>query len=169
MMQRATQIQFLNRVEHHHEAVALLKAPGDTVLVHRGCDRSVVMACPDGCGEVLTVNLDERSGKAWERYGEDKAITLYPSVWRPSGCKSHFVIWRGRIDWLDRDWWSPPEALLGSVLDALPSSRLESYWSIARRLKELPWDVAAACGRLVQTGKALEGHGQERGWFRRKA
>lgn len=167
MTERATRIHFLGQVEHHHEALQLLKRVGDTVLVHRGVDRSVVMLCPDGCGEVLTVNLDERSGKAWERFGDNKALTLYPSVWRTTGCESHFIVWRGHIDWLDGDWWDPPEALLSSVLATLSRSAFESYWTIARRLKELPWDVAAACRRLVASGRAIEGKGARRGSFKR--
>ncbi len=168
MTERATRIRFLGRVEHHHEALPRIKSPGDTILVYRGCDRSIVMACPDGCGEVLTVNLDERSGKAWERYGDDKHLTLYPSVWRATGCESHFVIWRGHIDWLDGDWWDPPETLLASVFEAIPKSKFESYKVIARHLQELPWDVAAACRKLVRTGKAVEGDGRKRGWFKRR-
>ena len=167
MTERATRINYLGQVEHHHEALPLLRRVGDTILVHRGVDRSIVMQCPDGCGEVLTVNLDERSGKAWERFGDGRALTLYPSVWRATGCESHFVVWRGHIDWLDGDWWDPPDTLLTSVQDNLSNSAFESYWTIARRLSELPWDVAAACRRLVRTGRAIEGKGHQHGWFKR--
>jgi hypothetical protein len=53
------------QVSHRHEANAFLTEPGASVLVHRGVARSVAMACPDGCSEQLTINLDSRGGPAW--------------------------------------------------------------------------------------------------------
>lgn len=50
--------QYRGQVEYRDEATSLVTEPGDLVLVVRGRPRSVVIGCPDGCGEVLTVNLD---------------------------------------------------------------------------------------------------------------
>ena len=85
-------------VERRHEADALTARPGDAVLVHRGRARSLVMACPDGCGERLTVNLDPEAGPAWRAYQTPRGLTLYPSVWRESGCKTGAIRLGGEID-----------------------------------------------------------------------
>jgi hypothetical protein len=68
MNRRATRVEFRGIVEHRHEADGLVTMAGQAALVHRGVDRSITLACPDGCGEMLTVNLDRRSGPAWRFY-----------------------------------------------------------------------------------------------------
>lgn len=50
--------RFSRHYEHRHEADELIAEPGEAALVHRGVDRSLVMACPNVCGEMLTINLD---------------------------------------------------------------------------------------------------------------
>ena len=40
----------------------LAAKPGDAAIVNRGRLRSIVGACPDGCGEHITVNLDDKGG-----------------------------------------------------------------------------------------------------------
>ncbi|UPJ77044.1 DUF6527 family protein [Bradyrhizobium sp. 187] len=67
----------------------MLKAAGDAVVVHRGTLRSVLMRCPDGCGETLVVNLDARAGKACKLDMRAGKAILYPSGWHDGGCRSH--------------------------------------------------------------------------------
>ena len=165
---KTRRIQFKGTFEHHHEAAAAVRNPGDAALVHRGVARNVVLSCPDGCGNLLTINLDPRSGPAWRRFGPDGALTLFPSVWRESGCCAHFIVWRGQVDWLDGSTWLPTAELQTRVLNVLDSERLTAFNAIADRLGEIPWDVAAACRALVSQGRATEGLGQRRGWFRRR-
>lgn len=156
-------------------ATELLNEPGDAVLVVRGTPRWLLLRCPCGCGEEIPVNLDGRSGKAWRLYGAPpESLTVFPSVWRDTGCKSHFVIWRGHILMfgLDRKGYSPREALdldaLGKrVLSAWPASGLVSYVEVADRLREIPWDVLEACRDLVATGMLAEGEGEKRHSFER--
>src|SRR5205814_291355 len=75
-----------------------LQLPGDAVLIQRGQPRWLLLKCPCGCGDEIPVNLDKRAGKAWRLYGDAHApVTLFPSVWRDTGCESHFIIWRGEI------------------------------------------------------------------------
>src|SRR5438105_3352414 len=99
MRSLAREIRLRAEVQHRHEGDALLKSPGDAVLVNRGRPRSLLIACPDGCGETLVVNLDQRSGPAWRFYRHASGVSLSPSVWREGGCESHFIVWRGRIIW----------------------------------------------------------------------
>jgi hypothetical protein len=164
---RTQKIAFRGRFEHHHEATKVVRNPGDTALVDRGVARSVVMSCPDGCGNLLTINLDSRSGPAWRLYGPDTALTLFPSVWRETGCRAHFIVWRGQVDWLHGSTWSPSAELQERVLDALDTEQLTAFSVVADKLGEIPWDVAAASRALVARGYATEGVGQRRGWFRR--
>src|ERR1700722_8970214 len=97
-MSRASQLHLMGVVSSRGEASAYLKAPGDAVLVERGRPRLLLLSCPCGCGEHFPINLDPRAGPAWRLYrNRTGAITLYPSVWRESGCYSHYIIWRDRI------------------------------------------------------------------------
>jgi hypothetical protein len=155
-------------------AAELLRAPGDAVLVQRGRPRWLLLRCPCGCGEEIPVNLDARAGKAWRLYrGAATGLTLFPSVWRDTGCQSHFIVWRDRILMLDFDRGlgvSPRDSLdlatlSRRVLDVWPSGRLVSYVEVADALQEIPWDVLEACRNLVRGGSLLEGAGEQRGTF----
>src|SRR3954451_5083712 len=95
-------IRLRGEAEYREDGEGLLEKPGDAVLVRRGALRSVLMRCPDGCGETLVVNLDPRAGKAWKLDMRAGKATLYPSVWRDGGCGSHFIVWRGHVLWCDR-------------------------------------------------------------------
>jgi hypothetical protein len=154
----------------------LLKQPGDAVIVTRGQPRWLLLRCPCGCGDEVPVNLDARSGKAWRIYrGEETGLTLFPSVWRDTGCESHFVIWRDQILLFGSDWrtGSPPRDrfdvadLSTRVLSAWPHGRFASYVEVADTLREIPWDVQEACRELVRSGALDEGKGDLQGNFRR--
>ena len=95
----AREVRMLGEAQHRDEAEARLEQPGDAMIVRRGVLRSLVMRCPDGCGETLAINLDPRMAKAWRFYERRGQATLFPSVWRDSGCESHFIVWRGKILW----------------------------------------------------------------------
>ncbi|WP_207004744.1 DUF6527 family protein [Trinickia mobilis] len=153
-----------------------LKAPGDAVLICRETPRWLLLQCPCGCGEQIPVNVDKRAGKAWRFYCDaDKSVTLFPSVWRDTGCQSHFIIWRDRILMFGLDRVSgtaPVESIdIGSlakrVLDVWPRAGLVPYVDVADTLNEIPWDVQEACRALVKSGRLIEGLGKQRGMFRR--
>lgn len=167
MKRRAARINLRGVVEHRHEADDLVAQPGEAALVHRGVDRSLVVTCPDGCGETLTVNLDRRSGPAWRFYRDDDAISVYPSVWRTTGCKSHFIVWRSRVYWCD--WHEELEATSTSfeqaVLERL-TSELRQYVQVADQLGAVPWAVLVACNRLTMRGLVESGAGDEKDRFR---
>jgi hypothetical protein len=86
---------------------------------------------PRGCGEVFPINLDPRAGPAWRLYSDPRrGVSLYPSVWRESGCESHYVIWRNRIylfgryeDEFDSASTHELTKLVESVKDRLPRNR----------------------------------------------
>lgn len=164
---RATRLLLKGEVVQRHEADKLLIDPGSAVLIRRGVLRSMAMACPDGCGDVLTINLDGRAGNAWRYYRSGTDVSLFPSVWRDSGCRSHFIVWKSRIYWCDRhdELEEPIDEVTRRVKDALPLN-FTGYTEIADQLGLVPWAVLSACNWLCQRGLA-EAALDERGEFRR--
>jgi len=62
----------------------------------------VAMLCPCGCGETLQVSLLADVRPRWSlTQHQDETISLRPSVWRQVGCRSHFFLVRGRIQWCE--------------------------------------------------------------------
>jgi hypothetical protein len=141
------------------EAISRLQNPGDYVVVIRGVPRTIVMACPEGCGETLTVNLDRRSGPAWRKYERKGALTIFPSVWRESGCRAHFIVHNDHILWCDSYGYSEgsiDEASVAEVFKKLPQDSFISYELLAEDLQAIPWEVLWICRRLVRQGRALD-------------
>lgn len=154
----ARRIRFRGEVESRHDADDLLEMPGDTVLVNRGRPRSLVMACPDGCGSTLTVNLDRRTGKAWRLYNDPKGMTLHPSVWRDGGCEAHFIVWRNHVVWCgmhqstggEPEYDSEVESRIADALSFEPMTPEE----IADKTDDIPWEVNRALARMTKKGMA---------------
>jgi len=82
---------------------AVAARPRHIELVVRGRPRAVVFQCPCRCGEVLSINIDVAAGRAWSAFWHGDALSLLPSVWRTSGCRSHFVLWRNDVWWCGDD------------------------------------------------------------------
>lgn len=169
MRGRVLKIALKAQVSHRHEANSSLVEPGSTVIVHRGVARSIAMACPDGCGDQLTINLDDRAGPAWRYYLTDSELSLFPSVWRDSGCMGHFIVWRSKIYWcdLDDELEAPVDEIMKSTRGVLTDEFI-SYVAIANKLGLVPWAVLSACYRLRRLGLAESGAGQQQSYFRRK-
>jgi hypothetical protein len=72
-------------------------------IVERGVARWAVFQCPCGCRELVTINLDKRTDPHWRLTRKRDWVTLIPSVWRESGCLSHFIVWKNRV-WMFRRW-----------------------------------------------------------------
>lgn len=87
------------------QSLALRLARDDAnrlVVVDRDGERNVVFQCPCGCAEILVINVDARLQQSWRLRRSRKGLSLIPSVWRTSGCRSHFVLWDSRV------WWCGP-------------------------------------------------------------
>lgn len=86
------------------EAEALpKKLPRRNLVLLRdaGEDWSVGMRCPCGCGQSIELALIPDAKPRWDlRLEPDETPTLTPSVWRREGCRSHFFVRRGRVDWV---------------------------------------------------------------------
>jgi hypothetical protein len=125
------------------------------------------MVCPDGCGENLTINLDRRTGKAWRKYQTGVNLTIYPSVWRDTGCRAHFIVWKDRIIWCgngDSSGVILEETLIAKVFSKLSVDSYISYESIAEDLQLIPWEALWACKELQKRRRCVEG---SKGIYRR--
>lgn len=173
---RVLHLNLKGTVSSRSDTTGMLNIAGDAVIVERARPRLLVLMCPCGCGEIFATNLDGQAGKAWRLYRKGGSITVFPSVWRDSGCESHFIIFKNQIflfgRWRDDeegDLWANEDTLnRDDVLEALSRDSLESVTTIADRIDALPWDVLNICRRLVYDGVAVEGTKGQRGSFRRK-
>jgi hypothetical protein len=60
----------------------------------------LIMRCPCGCGASIYLNLLPDDRPLWKlEIHEDGTFSLSPSVWRTTGCRSHFFVRRSRIEW----------------------------------------------------------------------
>lgn len=60
----------------------------------------VALLCPCGCGAKLQMSLLPDAIPKWQVITHaDKSISLHPSIWRKLGCRSHFFLRRGCIEW----------------------------------------------------------------------
>jgi hypothetical protein len=162
-------------VRSRADAIGLLTSPGEAVIVSRVNPRWLLMSCPCGCGAELPINLDPRSGAAWRIYRDRKhGISIYPSIWRDSDCRSHFIVWRNKIflfgQYSDEfDSASPKRdslTLRTIVANRIPTADFVSYVEVADSLGAVPWDVLDACRYLTRSGSLEEGTGKHRGTFR---
>lgn len=61
---------------------------------------SAAFQCPCGCGALIQLNILRDAKPRWEvTRHSDGTVSLYPSVWRQVGCRSHFVLRQGIIEW----------------------------------------------------------------------
>jgi Family of unknown function (DUF6527) len=170
---RALRIRDRGVVSLRHEADAAMERPGDFVLVNRGVLRSFAIQCPDGCGDKLTINLDPRMDKAWRFYRKRRQISIFPSVWRDTGCCSHFIIWNHNIVWCDDEWGGDRDVVvedegeLRTKVLPLCTVDWQHFTQLAEKLDEVPWDVNRACSYLARrVGTLEEGTDKLRGFFK---
>ncbi len=86
------------RARNQAEAARFVGRPGTIVIVGRASPKWCQFQCPCGCGDVVALNLRSEMGRHWRmEVGPTGAISLWPSVVRETGCRSHFVIHNGRF------------------------------------------------------------------------
>jgi hypothetical protein len=58
------------------------------------------LVCPCGCENLIELNLLPDASPCWKATQHlDSSISLFPSVWRKVGCRSHFWIKQGLVKW----------------------------------------------------------------------
>jgi hypothetical protein len=68
-------------------------------IKHQGKVYWIILRCPCGCGEVITLPAQSDHSKSWALIDKSEGPTIYPSIWRNQGCMSHFWIRDGTVEW----------------------------------------------------------------------
>lgn len=140
------------------DAMGLVRTRGDVAIVHRGRPRSLIIMCPCGCGERYPINLDSRAGPAWRLYRDlETGLSLFPSVWRESGCRAHYILWRDTAflfgaqvnsnEGLPWERWRLPDG--GVIASHVPKRGTIYFLDVADQLDLVPWDVLQVCRNLT--------------------
>ncbi len=70
------------------------------LITHQDQCWQIVMICPCGCGKLLHMNVIKDYHPCWKyEFDSHKRISLQPSIHRQVGCKSHFFIRNGKVNW----------------------------------------------------------------------
>lgn len=80
------------------------RLPLNSVVLARddGEDWCVGLTCPCGCGDLLEMMVLQTVKPRWDvRKDARGRPTLHPSVYRNTGCRSHFWVRSGKIIWCD--------------------------------------------------------------------
>lgn len=71
------------------------------IVGENGNDWVIVLLCPCGCQASIHLNILKSARPRWDFSMDTKArITVTPSIWRTSGCRSHFFIRNGSVRWV---------------------------------------------------------------------
>ena len=75
----------------------------DLVLARDGGENWCVgMLCPCGCGRTIELLLIQEARPRWDLMLDAfERPSLKPSIWLQGGCRSHFWVRRGRVEWCD--------------------------------------------------------------------
>jgi hypothetical protein len=80
------------------------RLPWRDVVLARDADEDwcIGMRCPCGCGSTIELLLIREAAPRWDvSIDAGDLPTLKPSVWRQTGCRSHFWLRGGRIEWCE--------------------------------------------------------------------
>jgi hypothetical protein len=84
--------------EFEHNVIYIVGSPVCWVLA---------FVCPCGCKQIIQLNVLKDDYPCWKFSLYRKRITIYPSIKRNTGCKSHFWIYRGKIEMVRDSWRNP--------------------------------------------------------------
>ncbi len=61
----------------------------------------LALKCPCGCHSLIQLNLLKDSNPCWSyKITAMKRISVSPSIWKTTGCKSHFFVRESKIIWV---------------------------------------------------------------------
>ena len=84
-------------VEHEPEQI---RSRYVYLIEENGAVWQTIMVCPCGCNATIQLCCLPDTRPRWEyEIHEDGTISLHPSVWRKTGCRSHYIVRRGNIVW----------------------------------------------------------------------
>lgn len=58
-----------------------------------------ILRCPCGCGANIQLPMSVGADPCWRVSGSNDKPSLWPSIHRTTGCRSHFFLRRGEIEW----------------------------------------------------------------------
>ena len=63
------------------------------------------MKCPCGCNEIIMLSLNNNSFPSWSvRQDKLGRATISPSINKLDGCRSHFLVKKGKLIWAQSFW-----------------------------------------------------------------
>ncbi len=66
----------------------------------KGYKKWAYLRCPCGCNDIVTLSLMEKHRPNWRlKIDRLNRPTIYPSIWKTDGCRSHFWITKGKLEW----------------------------------------------------------------------
>lgn len=80
--------------------LAEVRAESVYVVAPKSVPKWAMLRCPCGCAEVITLSLQPIHHPKWAVSVKRGRASLYPSVWRTTGCRSHFWLKDGRVFWV---------------------------------------------------------------------
>jgi hypothetical protein len=70
-------------------------------IVQEGSEpETLVFNCPCGCEQSVYLNMLQDARPFWTYKVEKRKISIFPSVVRKGGCRSHYCIRKGRVIWV---------------------------------------------------------------------
>jgi hypothetical protein len=76
-------------------------APGILYVVGtQQMQKWAIFVCPYGCKDRIELYLGTSRHPRWTMRIEEGRATLQPSVWQTGGCGAHFLVRRGRVDFV---------------------------------------------------------------------
>lgn len=64
------------------------------------CYWMAALKCPCGCGELIQLSVASSGHPKWTvDISQACGVSLHPSVHRTVGCRSHFFLRKGRVEW----------------------------------------------------------------------
>lgn len=96
----------LVRVATQEEAAQALKRPGAMILVQpSSIPKWLQFRCPCGCQETVALNLMAHVTPRWRtRFDRSGRVSVWPSIRRQSGCRSHFFVTLNEARMIARDF-----------------------------------------------------------------
>ncbi|MGH8752089.1 MAG: DUF6527 family protein [Burkholderiales bacterium] len=100
----ATSFARVVEVATQAEADIALREPKVIAVVENPSLRKwVKFFCPCGCREVIALNLMRHIHPCWRiRFDRRGRISVWPSVWRLNGCRSHFFLTANEVRFIER-------------------------------------------------------------------
>lgn len=72
------------------------------VVGGNGFQKWAYLVCPCGCSDFIILSLSKNTRPSWSVTKDFlNRPTIYPSIRQTSGCRSHFWITKGKIEWCE--------------------------------------------------------------------